>query len=414
MDSIRGKKILLGICGSIAAYKSAYLVRLLMNEGAIVKVIMTKEAGNFVSPLTFSTLSKNPVYSELTSQNSSDGRAGNSSWNNHVELALWADLILVAPVTANTIAKLANGLCDNLLTAVYLSARCPVWLSPAMDEDMWKHPATKSNIGKLMAFGNVILPVAHGDLASGLVGEGRMAEPEEILEQIKKKIPAGKSETDPKKKLIGKKALVTAGPTYEPIDPVRYIGNYSSGKMGIAVAEALAEEGADVTLVLGQVKEPVQNVSLRTERVKTAAEMFSAVENHFNRSEITVMAAAVADYTPVNEAKEKIKKGSDEWQLKLKKTTDILKELGKKKKKNQILVGFALETSNPLVNANKKLESKNLDLIVLNSLKDAQTGFEFDTNKITIIDKKHKVTPFELKTKKEAAHDIVQHIISLL
>ncbi len=414
MDNIRGKKILLGICGSIAAYKSAYLVRLLVKEGAEVKVVMTKEGGNFVSPLTFSTLSQNPVYSELTSQNSSDGQSGNSFWNNHVELALWADLILIAPVTANTIAKLANGLCDNLLTAVYLSARCPVWLSPAMDEDMWKHPSTKSNIKKLESYGNIILPVTHGDLASGLIGEGRMSEPEEIIEQIKKKIPAGKSVTDKKGKINGKKALVTAGPTYEPIDPVRYIGNYSSGKMGIAIAEALAEEGADVTLILGQAKEPVQNTSIQTERVKTAAEMLSAVERHFSKSDITVMAAAVADYTPVKEVKEKIKKDNDEWQLSLRKTKDILKVIGKKKKKNQVLGGFALETNDPIVNAKKKLESKNLDFIVLNSLRDAQSGFEFDTNKITIIDKRNNTIPFELKTKKEVARDIVQYIISLL
>jgi len=404
---IRGKKILLGVCGSIAAYKSAYLVRLLVKEGAEVKVIMTKEAENFVSPLTFSTLSKNPVYSELTN-------ADQSQWNNHVELGLWADLFLIAPVTANTIAKLANGFCDNLLSAVYLSARCPVWISPAMDEDMWKHASTKENIRKLESYGNTVLKVNYGELASGLTGEGRMAEPEEILEQIKKKIPSGKSPVTRKGKLSGKKALVTAGPTYEPIDPVRFIGNYSSGKMGIALAEALSNEGADVTLVLGQVKEVVQDSSIKIERVKTAEEMYAVVKKHFSKSDITVMAAAVADYTPVKEAKEKIKKENASWQLELKKTTDILKESGKKKKKNQILGGFALETTNPLEHAHKKLDEKNLDFIVLNSIRDAQSGFEFDTNKITIIDKKHNVIPFELKTKKEAARDIVQYIISLL
>lgn len=404
---IRGKKILLGVCGSIAAYKSAYLVRLLVKEGAEVKVIMTKEAENFVSPLTFSTLSKNPVYSELTN-------ADQSQWNNHVELGLWADLFLIAPVTANTIAKLANGFCDNLLSAVYLSARCPVWISPAMDEDMWKHASTKENIRKLESYGNIVLKVNYGELASGLTGEGRMAEPEEILEQIKKKIPSGKSLVTRKGKLSGKKALVTAGPTYEPIDPVRFIGNYSSGKMGIALAEALSNEGADVTLVLGPVKEIVQDSSIKIERVKTAEEMYAVVEKHFSKSDITVMAAAVADYTPVKKAKEKIKKENASWQLELKKTTDILKESGKKKKKNQILGGFALETINPLEHAHKKLDEKNLDFIVLNSIRDAQSGFEFDTNKITIIDKKHNVIPFELKTKKEAARDIVQYIISLL
>lgn len=413
MNNICGKKILLGVCGSIAAYKSAYLVRLLAKEGAEVKVVMTKEAGNFVSPLTFSTLSKNQVYSELTSNSLSDGSAGNSYWNNHVELALWADLILIAPVTANTIAKLASGLCDNLLSAVYLSARCPVWFSPAMDEDMWKHPSTKHNIKKLESYGNVIFPVKHGELASGLIGEGRMAEPEEILEQIIFFFQTDKSVTSKRGKLTEKKALVTAGPTYEPIDPVRYIGNYSSGKMGIAVAEALADEGADVVLILGPVKDIVQNNSIQTEKVKTAEEMLSVVEKYFSKSDITVMAAAVADYTPVKKSKEKIKKNNEEWQLQLKKTKDILKELGKKKKENQILGGFALETNNPIANAKKKLESKQLDFIVLNSLQDAQSGFEFDTNKITIIDKKNTI-PFELKSKKEAARDIVQHIISLL
>lgn len=411
MSKLAGKKIVLAVTGSIAAYKSALLVRLLVKEGAEVRVLMTSSASDFISALTLSTLSGNKVFSDLVDQKE-------NSWNSHVELGLWADVMLVAPASANTIAKFAGGICDNIITAVYLSARCPVVIAPAMDEDMWRHPATQSNITRLKSFGNQIIPVGEGELASGLVGQGRMAEPEEILEYLTKHVavssPASKKKNQ-KKKLSGKRALVTAGPTYEAIDPVRFIGNHSSGKMGIAIAEELAEQGASVTLVLGPTSLAPDHAGVITQRVTSAQEMFDAATQLFAKADIAVLSAAVADFTPEKAASEKIKKGSeDRLNLSLVKTKDILATLGESKRNGQILVGFALETRDELKNARKKLRKKNLDFIVLNSLKDAGAGFRHDTNRITIIDRNEKVFPYELKSKQEVAADIVNFIIQKL
>ncbi len=400
MSSLKGKKILLGVCGSIAAYKSAILIRLLVKEGATVKVIMTREAGKFISPLSLSTLSKNLVLSELTIEN-------DSLWNNHVELGLWADLFLIAPASANTISKFANGICDNLLTAVYLSARCPVLISPAMDEDMWAHPSTKRNIQLLKQYDNIVLNVSHGELASGLFGKGRMMEPEEIVSRISLYFNSSQL-------LKGKKILISAGPTYESIDPVRFIGNHSSGKMGYALAEACIKNGAEVTLISGPVNISTPERLKKFIPIKTADELFNATTKAFTNSDITIMAAAVADYKPLNTASNKIKKKEDQFKIELVKTKDILSELGKKKKKNQLLIGFALETENELANAKEKLKSKNLDLIILNSLKDDGAGFGTDTNKVTIIDNGGKKKELPLKMKTEIAHDIVNIIISKL
>ena len=400
MSSLKGKKILLGVCGSIAAYKSAILIRLLIKEGATVKVIMTREAGKFISPLSLSTLSKNLVLSELTIEN-------DSLWNNHVELGLWADLFLIAPASANTISKFANGICDNLLTAVYLSARCPVLISPAMDEDMWAHPSTKRNIQLLKQYDNIVLNVSHGELASGLFGKGRMMEPEEIISRISLHFNSSQL-------LKGKKILITAGPTYESIDPVRFIGNHSSGKMGYALAEACIKNGAEVTLISGPVNISTPERLKKFIPIKTADELFNATTKAFTNSDITIMAAAVADYKPLNTASNKIKKKEDQFKIELVKTKDILSELGKKKKKNQLLIGFALETENELANAKEKLKSKNLDLIILNSLKDDGAGFGTDTNKVTVIDNGGKKKELPLKMKTEIAHDIVNIIISKL
>lgn len=400
MSSLKGKKILLGVCGSIAAYKSAILIRLLIKEGATVKVIMTREAGKFISPLSLSTLSKNLVLSELTIEN-------DSLWNNHVELGLWADLFLIAPASANTISKFANGICDNLLTAVYLSARCPVLISPAMDEDMWAHPSTKRNIQLLKQYDNIVLNVSHGELASGLFGKGRMMEPEEIVSRISLYFNSSQL-------LKGKKILISAGPTYESIDPVRFIGNHSSGKMGYALAEACIKNGAEVTLISGPVNISTPERLKKFIPIKTADELFNATTKAFTNSDITIMAAAVADYKPLNTASNKIKKKEDQFKIELVKTKDILSELGKKKKKNQLLIGFALETENELANAKEKLKSKNLDLIILNSLKDDGAGFGTDTNKVTIIDNGGKKKELPLKMKTEIAHDIVNIIISKL
>ncbi len=394
---LKGKKILLGISGSIAAYKSAVLTRLLVKAGAEVKIVMTIAAKDFVTPLSLSTLSKNPVLTDL---------AENDSWANHVMLGRWADIMLIAPLSCNTLAKMANGICDNLLMTVYLSATCPVVVAPAMDEDMWHHTTTKNNLKKISSSGNYILPVENGELASGLTGEGRMAEPETIVLWLKEFF-SGKQE------LKGKKVLVTAGPTYEAIDPVRFIGNHSSGKMGVAIAEEMYRRGAAVTLVLGPSDLSVDN-GIETIRVKTAGEMYTACEKIFATIDIAVMSAAVADYTPVNFADEKIKKTDQDLTLTLKKTTDILKSLGEKKKKGQLLVGFALETNNERENALKKLASKNADLIVLNSLKDEGAGFGHDTNKITIFDKAGKEYRFDTKSKKAVATDIVNTIIQTL
>ncbi len=394
---LKGKKILLGVTGSIAAYKSAVLVRLLAKAGAEVKVVMTAAAKDFIAPLTLSTLSKNPVLTDL---------AENDSWANHVMLGRWADVMLIAPLSCNTLAKMAGGACDNLLMAVYLSATCPVVVAPAMDEDMWLHPSTKNNLERISAWGNHCIPVENGELASGLTGDGRMAEPEHIIKWL----------TDfflSSNELHGKKALVTAGPTYEAIDPVRFIGNHSSGKMGIAIAEEMRRRGAKVTLVLGPSAVEV-NSGIEVLKVWSAQEMYNACEKLFAETDIAVMSAAVADYTPVEVAAEKIKKASDDLTLTLTKTKDILKSLGAKKKNGQLLIGFALETNNEKENALKKLVSKNADLIVLNSLRDEGAGFGHDTNKITIFGKQGATQTFDTKSKKEVAVDIVNSIIQLL
>ena len=397
MVMLRGKKILLGITGSIAAYKSIYLLRLLIKAGAEVKVIVTPSARDFISTLTLSTLSKNPVLVDLFDE---------ESWSNHVMLGRWADVMVVAPLSCNTLAKMANGQCDNLLLAAYLSATCPVVVAPAMDEDMWHHPATMENLKKIEFFGNKIIPVGKGELASGLYGDGRMAEPEEIIEFLKDNFFG-------KKKLTGKKAFVSAGPTYEPLDPVRFIGNHSSGKMGVAIAKELYKRGAEVTLILGPSQLSVSENGIAQINVTTADEMYKACTKEFKRSDIAVMSAAVADYAPVNKSSEKIKKKENSLTVELRKTKDILKSLGEKKKPGQVLVGFALETNEEKKNALSKLKEKNADLIVLNSLKDAGAGFGHDTNKITIFGKAGEEFDFETKSKQEVAKDIVDTIIKL-
>src|SRR5688572_15461741 len=368
---LNGKKIVLGVSGSIAAYKSAVLVRLLVKEGAEVKVIMTPSAHDFITPLTLSTLSKNPVLTQFVKDES-------GQWNNHVDLGLWADAMVIAPASANTLAKMASGICDNLLLAVYLSARCPVFFAPAMDLDMLRHPATKSNIEKLRSFGNHLIDPAFGELASGLVGNGRMAEPEEIRDHLISFFAT-------KKRLSGKTVLVTAGPTYEAIDPVRFIGNHSSGKMGFAIAEALAEEGASVNLVSGPTHQHTQNASINVIPVMSAEDMYTRCNELFPNTDITVLSAAVADYKPKHVADQKIKKKDEDISLELVKTHDIAASLGKLKHNGQIIVGFALETEKEKANALKKLEAKNFDFIVLNSLNDKGAGFSHDTNKVTII-----------------------------
>ena len=397
---LEGKKILLGVCGSIASYKSAILVRLLVKAGANVKVIMSKDATHFITPLTLSTLSKNPVLVDYFNP-------ATGEWNNHVELGLWADAMLIAPASANTIAKFAHGICDNLLTASYLSAKCPVYFAPAMDLDMWKHPSTQANISRLETFGNFLIKPAYGELASGLIGEGRMSEPEEILaflnQELKKKLP-----------LTEKTALVTAGPTYEAIDPVRFIGNHSSGKMGFAIAEQLANLGARVILIAGPTSLSTPNPAIQRVNVTSAEEMLGACTAHFQESDITVMSAAVADYRPKTVADQKIKKNTGELDIELVKTVDILSELGKHKRSHQLLVGFALETHDEESNALGKLQRKNLDFIVLNSLNDEGAGFKGDSNKITIIDKTLKKEEFPLKTKSEVAKDICLKIVDLV
>jgi len=394
---VKGKKILIGVTGSIAAYKIPLLVRLLIKAGAEIKVVMTPSAADFVSPLVLSTLSKNKVSLSLSTDH---------SWENHVMMGRWADIMLVAPATANTMAKMAQGLCDNLLLAAYLSATCPVHIAPAMDEDMYHHPSFVANSEKLRAYGNTILASNHGELASGLIGMGRMAEVAEIFDHLQKYFSE-------KGRLKGKKALVTAGPTYENLDPVRFIGNYSSGKMGLAVAEALAYEGATVTLVMGPSVLKANHSLIQQIDVQSAQDMFDTCLNHFSDMDIAVMSAAVADYRPKNKAKEKIKKKSDELSLELEKTTDILKTLGKSKKPNQIVVGFALESNDEETYAKKKLKDKNADLIVLNSTKDKGAGFMKDTNKVTIFNKNGTKNSYELKSKTEVAKDIVEQIIKV-
>jgi phosphopantothenoylcysteine decarboxylase / phosphopantothenate---cysteine ligase len=396
--ALTGKKILLGVCGSIAAYKSAYIIRYFIKNGAEVKVVMTKSATDFISPLTLSTLSKNKVFTDFVSEH--------SEWNNHVELGLWANVMLIAPLSANTLAKLANGFCDNILSAVYLSARCSVILAPAMDEDMWKHPATQKNIERVKDFGNQIISVQHGELASGLTGDGRMQEPEEIVKAISNFFSAEK------KTLAGKKILITAGPTVEPIDPVRFISNHSTGKMGIALAESAAKRGGEVTLILGPTSLFPKNNSIKTIGVQTAEDMFAAAKKNAAENDIIILSAAVADFKPAVFSNKKIKKNGHEQTLLLHHTPDIAEELGKQKKENQFLVGFALETDHEMENARKKISAKNLDAIVLNSLQDEGAGFHFDTNRITILSKKNEEISFPLKSKTEVADDILDFIIS--
>jgi len=397
---LQNKKIVLGICGSIAAYKSASLARLLVKAGAEVQVVMTPDATGFITPLTLSTLSKRPVLVEYSNTETGE-------WNNHVELGLWADFMLIAPVSANTLAKMANGQSDNLLTAVYLSAKCPVYFAPAMDLDMWKHPATQQNIKQLQGYGNIMIPPGSGELASGLYGEGRMAEPEEIVSfltaDIKKKLP-----------LVNQKILVTAGPTHEAIDPVRFIGNHSSGKMGFAIADQLVAMGAEVILVTGPTSQKSQQSGIKRVDVTSAADMLEACLKYYKDVNACIMSAAVADFTPVNVSAQKTKKQDNDLNIELKKTTDILKTLGEQKQKGQILVGFALETNDEEKNAIDKLQRKNLDFIVLNSLNDEGAGFKTDTNKITIIDRKLQKTTFGLKTKNEVAKDICNKVAELI
>ena len=388
------KKIVLSVSGSIAAYKTASLIRLLVKNGAQVKVVMTKAATEFISPLTLSTLSKNDVLFDLSTD---------STWANHVLLGRWADVMLIAPASCNTIGKMANGLCDNLLSAIYLSATCPVLIAPAMDEDMWLHPSTKNNLSILQSFGNTVLPVSNGELASGLSGEGRMMEPEEIVSYLENYF--GKAQD-----LLGMKVLVSAGPTYEAIDPVRFIGNRSSGKMGIALANECRMRGAHVTLVLGPTTQIIPP-NITVINVTTASEMYEACLNNFIETEIAIMCAAVADYTPVYVSDKKIKKKDDTLVIEFIKTKDILKSLGEVKTDRQILVGFALETNDEEVNAIKKLNDKNADFIILNSLNDSGVGFGYDTNKITIFDKAHNKTNFPIKAKNAVATDIINTIL---
>lgn len=392
----QGKKILLGITGSIAAYKAAYIVRLLIKAGAEVKVIITPSAKDFISPLTLSTLSRNPVLIDLFDE---------QSWANHVMLGRWADIMLIAPLSCNTLSKMAYGQCDNLLMAVYLSATCPVVVAPAMDDDMWHHPSTKENLNRLQSFGNTIIPAEKGELASGLFGDGRMAEPEHIIQFINDNFFSNKP-------LAGKKALVTAGPTYEAIDAVRFIGNHSSGKMGIAIAKELYRRGADVTLIIGPAATEFSANGIKQVHVTSADDMYQACHKIFADSDLTVMSAAVADYTPIAKLPGKIKKKETRLVLELTKTKDILKSLGERKKKGQILIGFALETNNEKEYALEKLDKKNADMIVLNSLNDKGAGFGYDANKITIFQKKGKELKFELKPKEQVAKDIVDTIIN--
>lgn len=397
---LKGKKILLGVTGGIAAYKSALIVRILVKQGAEVKVVMTPDAHAFVTPLTLATLSKNEVYTDLYDKQS-------GKWNNHVELAMWSDMILIAPATANTIAKMVAGVCDNLLMATYLSAKSRVYIAPAMDLDMYAHPATQRNLQSLQQDGAIILPVGEGELASGLNGAGRMLEPEDIVSFIS-------DLTNVSSQLKGKKVLVTAGPTYENIDPVRFIGNHSSGKMGFALAETFAQHGAQVILITGPTELNTHHQQIKRIDVRSASEMFDKTIAEFKKCQIAVMSAAVADYTPEQVAVTKIKKQGNELHLRLKKTKDILAELGKLKNKKQFLVGFALETDNEIENAKLKLQKKNLDFIVLNSLRTKGAGFGYDTNKVSIIDRNGTVTHSKLKSKTETSHDIVNKIIDML
>lgn len=396
MNDLKGKKILLAITGSIAAYKAATLTRLLIKAGAKVRVLMTKAATDFITPLTLATLSKNKVFTEVSS---------GESWNNHVELGLWADAMLIAPVTATTLTKLANGLCDNMVVAVYLSARCPVFFAPAMDLDMWAHPATQNNVQQLQSYGNHLIPVGHGELASGLTGNGRMAEPETIVQILA-------SHFSTKQALKDYSVLITAGPTYEPVDPVRFIGNRSSGRMGIALADAAAGLGAHVELILGPSKLSPTHTNVKVTAVQTAREMYEASVALFPKTDIGILSAAVSDYRPAHAADQKIKKKSEQLTIELVKNPDIAAALGQMKGPKQLLVGFALETNDEEINAREKLQKKNFDFIVLNSLKDAGAGFDVQTNKISIISKDNKIKKFELKLKEQVAADIMQEVVN--
>jgi len=402
---LEGKKILLGVTGSIAAYKSLLLIRLLVKEGAEVKVVMTPAAKDFVTPLSLATLAKHPVLLDLFE---------GDTWANHVELGRWADLMVIAPLSCNTLAKMAQGLCDNLLMATYLSAVCPVVVAPAMDEDMWKHPSTKANLERIRGYGNHVIPVEKGELASGLYGDGRMAEPETIRTYVQEQLAGRDLAGSPEKRhLTGKKALVTAGPTYEAIDPVRFIGNHSSGKMGLAIARELADRGALVDLVLGPSSLHAEYPGISVHRVTSAEEMYKVCMTLFPGVNIAIMSAAVADFRPVAPAEEKIKKKDDTLILELTKTKDILQALGQQKN-GQILVGFALETTGERAYALDKLHKKNADLIVLNSLNDAGAGFGYDTNKVTIFDRSGGETVYAQKTKQQVAADIVDKVVNML
>lgn len=398
MTYLSGKKILLGVTGGIAAYKTTYLVRLLIKAGATVKVVMTPASRDFVTPLTLSTLSKNPVLSHFTNPDDE-----NDTWNNHVELGLWADYMIIAPATANTMSKMVSGTIDNLLLAVYCSAKCPVFYAPAMDLDMFKHPSTQHNFDQLKSYGNHMIPAGTGELASGLSGEGRMAEPQEIVAHLEKHI----SEQLP---LKNKTVLITAGPTYEPIDPVRFIGNHSSGKMGGAIAMELAQLGAQVLLVMGPSNVTTDHSHIRRINVATAQEMYDKVHDHIDKVDIAIFSAAVADYRPLNKADQKIKKSASTLSIELIKNPDILASVGAMKQR-PYLVGFALETENEMEHAFAKAEKKNTDLLILNSLRDQGAGFKKDTNKITIIDREKNVIPFDTKSKTEVAKDIIHEII---
>ena len=396
---LKDKKVLLGITASIAAYKTAELVRLFKKAGASVRVIQTEASLDFVASLTLATLSENPVLTKMVDMESGE-------WSKHVELGLWADIMVIAPLTANTMAKMKNGECNNLLLATYLSAKCPVYFAPAMDLDMYKHPSTKANISKLEEYGNVLIPSGFGELASGLVGEGRMAEPTEIIELITKEL----NEDLP---LTNKKILITAGPTNEPIDPVRFIGNRSSGKMGVALAVEAANQGAKVDLVLGPTSLDCKHENITIHKIETAKQMYEQVDAIFDATDISIFAAAVSDYTPEVVAKNKIKKFDTSLSISLTSTIDILAAMGEKKRANQLVVGFALETENEIANAQKKLNRKNLDMIVLNSLNNKGAGFQQNTNKITIIDKDNNITDYDLKVKNEVAKDIINKIIEI-
>ena len=400
MSVLSGKKILLGVTGGIAAYKTANLVRLLIKLDCTVKVVMTPSAKDFVTPLTLSTLSKNPVLSTFTTDEDDE------LWNNHVELGLWADLFLICPATANTLSKMSNGNCDNLLIATYLSAKCKVYFAPAMDLDMYKHESTKLSIEKLISYGNILIPPESGELASGLVGEGRMAKPENIVAFIEKDLSINLP-------LSGKTFLITAGPTFEPIDPVRFIGNHSSGKMGFELAETASNLGANVILISGPTNEKLKSKSIQLKLITSSDQMFEEVVNKYSIADVVIMSAAVADFKPKSISNRKLKKSNQNLSIEVEKTKDILYHLGKTKT-NQLLIGFSLETDNEIENAKSKLINKNLDLIILNSLNDKGAGFGFDTNKVSIISKENKIINFPLKHKKAVSLDIINNIIEVI